>query len=297
MIDQAENLRKLMGQIKKQKDINPVGESKTKVISISSGKGGVGKTNFSVNFAISLRRLGHSVAIIDADIGLSNIDILLGLNITNTISDIIFNDKDIFDVMVTGPEDIKIISGGSGLKELSLLNNDNFPKLIKEIEKIQNSFDFIIIDTGAGISSAVTDFIMVSNEVIVICTPDPTSIMDSYTLIKSIIQTDYKGKINIVCNQVINRSEGKAIFDKLYNAINNFLSVQVEYLGYIEKNELINQAVRNQVPFTISHPNSPLSKRISLMTMSYLNDVSSKNQENKVSFAKKIVDIFLKRSD
>lgn len=297
MIDQADKLRKIMQSRDIDNESDPISLSKAKVIAVSSGKGGVGKTNFAINFAISLRRLGYEVAIIDADIGLSNIEILAGVNINNTISDIIFSDKNIFDIMADGPEGIKIISGGSGLKELKLLKDDNFPKLILEIEKLQSTIDYIIIDTGAGISKSVIDFIMTSNEVIIISTPDPTSLMDSYTLIKSIIYTGFVGKINIVSNLVNNRNEGKEIFDRLYNATNNFLRTQISYLGYIEKDELVNHAVRNQIPFIVSHPNSPISKKINVMAMNYLGNGSLVIENERTSFAKKILDIFLKRGD
>ncbi len=297
MIDQAENLRKIMKSKNIDNQIEQISPNKAKVIAISSGKGGVGKTNFALNFSISLRRLGYEVVVIDADIGLSNIEILAGINANSTISDIIFSDKDIFEIMINGPEGIKIISGGSGLKELTLLKDDNLPKLIQEIERLQSVTDYIVIDTGAGISNSVTDFIMISDEVIIICTPDPTSLMDSYTLIKSIIYTGFTGKINIVCNLVKDRNEGKEIFEKICNASKNFLRVQINYLGYIERNDMVNFAVRNQIPFIISHPNSVLSKRINIMAMGYLGDRSLEVENNKTSFAKRIFDVFFKRGD
>lgn len=294
-MDQAEKLRRIM----KSKDqgsekVNLV-EKKAKVLSISSGKGGVGKTNFAINFSISLKKLGYEVVIIDADIGLGNVEILSGVSLKNTISDVVFANKSIVEIMGDGPEGIKIISGGSGLKELELLNNENLPKLIKEIEKLQSLVDYIIIDTGAGISPVVIDFIMVSSEVIVVSTPDPTSIMDSYILIKSLVLTGFTGKLNIVANLVNNRNEGKEVFDKLSNASRNFLRVETNYLGYIERNDLVNYAVRNQTPFVISHPNSSISKRINIMTMSYLNEEDVTKDNDNTSFAKKILDIFKKR--
>lgn len=297
MIDQAAKLREMMK--KKFEDEKPKANSnkKARVLAISSGKGGVGKTNFAINFSISLRRLGYEVVILDADIGLSNIEIISGVSLSNSLSDIVFSNKDIFEIMGNGPEGVKIISGGSGLKELKLLDNENFNKLIGQIEKLQESTDFIVIDTGAGISNSVINFIMTADEVIIICTPDPTSLMDSYTLIKSLVYSGFSGKINIVSNLVNNRNEGREIFNKLYNTVENFLRVQIKYFGYIERNRLIRNAVINQVPFIISHPKDPDAKRINVMAMNYLDAKSPPFEEEKTSFARRILDIFAKRGD
>lgn len=296
MNDQAEKLRKLMTDNTSNKIEPSISSSKAKVISISSGKGGVGKTNFAINFSITLKRLGYDVAIIDADIGLSNIEILSGTHMKYSISDMIYSNKDIFEIIENGPEDIKIISGGSGFKELKLFEKENFDKLLCEIEKLQSTVDYIIIDTGAGISPTVIDFVMTTEEVIVISTPDPTSIMDSYTLIKSILNNGFKGKINLISNLVTNRKEGKEIFNKLFNTVKNFLKVEIFYLGYIEKSNIVNNAVRNQIPFVISHPKDNISKKINVIALNYMEEPSIVD-DNKVSFAKKIFDIFSRRDD
>src|SRR5690554_3993481 len=159
MIDQAAKLREMM-RAKHKDEVEKNHNKKARVLAISSGKGGVGKTNFAINFSISLRRLGYDVVILDADIGLSNIEIISGVSLNSSLSDIVFANKDIFEIMGNGPEGVKIISGGSGLKELKLLDGDNFNKLIGEIEKLQAATDFIVIDTGAGISKSVINFVM-----------------------------------------------------------------------------------------------------------------------------------------
>ena len=295
-MDQAKKLREIMNSNNYDIDDAPVVGKRAKVISISSGKGGVGKTNFAINFAISLRKLGNEVVIIDADIGLGNVEILTGVNLKNTISDIVFLNKDITEIMGEGPEGIKIISGGSGLKELTLLKDENLPFLISEIDKLQSLVDYIIIDTGAGISSVVINFIMASTEVIVISTGDPTSIMDSYILIKSLVASGFKGNINIVANQIKNRNEANEVYIKLKNASNNFLKVQTYYLGYIERNDIVNSAVRNQTPFTVSHPSSPTSNRIMEITKNIIENKEQSEHNDTIGFAKKLMTIF-KRGD
>ncbi len=302
MNDQAEKLRELMisnnnlssSDNRNRKFSNLT--KKAKIISVSSGKGGVGKTNFAINFSISLKRLGYNVVIIDADIGLSNIEILSGVHMKYSISDIVFSNKGIFEIMENGPEDIKLISGGSGFKELRLFEENNFHKLIEEIEKLQSIFDYIIIDTGAGISKSVTDFIMTTEEVIVVSTPDPTSIMDSYTLVKAILNSGFKGKINVISNLVNTRKEGREIFNKLHSTVKNFLKVEIFYLGYIEKSNIVNNAVRNQIPFVISYPKDSISKKVNMIAMNYIEEFSPQ-EDSKFNFAKKFFDIFSRKDD
>lgn len=296
MNDQAAKLRKLMSQSNNRNSYSSHKENnKAKIISISSGKGGVGKTSFAINFSISLKRLGYEIAIIDADIGLSNIEILSGININYSISDIIFSNKSIFDIMVTGPEGIKIISGGSGFKEFKLFEEDNFLRLIEEIEKLQSIVDYIIIDTGAGISETVIDFIMTTEEVILVCTPDPTSLMDSYILIKSLLNSGFSGKIKLISNLVSNRKQGLEIFEKLQSTVKNFLKFKINYLGYIEKSSIASNAIQKQVPFIISNPNSSISKKINIIAMNFLEDSHVIANDNKeISFSEKIFRIFNK---
>lgn len=296
MNDQAAKLRKLMSQSNNRNSYSSHKENnKAKIISISSGKGGVGKTSFAINFSISLKHLGYEIAIIDADIGLSNIEILLGININYSISDIIFSNKSIFDIMVTGPEGIKIISGGSGFKEFKLFEEDNFLRLIEEIEKLQSIVDYIIIDTGAGISETVIDFIMTTEQVILVCTPDPTSLMDSYILIKSLLNSGFSGKIKLISNLVSNRKQGLEIFGKLQSTIKNFLKFKINYLGYIEKSCIASNAIQKQVPFIISNPNSSISKKINTIAMNFLEDSHVIANDNKeINFSEKIFKILNK---
>lgn len=295
MNDQAEKLRKLMNDSNKENVFLPEEEkakARAKIISISSGKGGVGKTSFAINFAISLGRLGYKIAIIDADIGLSNIEILSGININYSISDIMFSNKSIFDISAIGPEGIKIISGGSGFKEFKLFKEDNFLKLIEEIEKLQATVDYIIIDTGAGISETVIDFVMTTEEVILVCTPDPTSLMDSYILIKALLNNGFTGKINLMSNFVNNRKEGTEIFNKLQSTVESFLKFEINYLGYVEKSNLVSNSIKRQVPFIVSNPNSGISKKINIMAMNFIEGNGSIEE---TSFAQKIFQIFKKR--
>ena len=281
MKDQAEKLRELMKEESSNKN-NTIIKNKAKVLAVTSGKGGVGKTNFAINLAISLKRLGYKVLIFDADIGLANVEILAGVNIEHTIADLFADEKDIYEIIGEGPEGIKIISGGSGFNEVFIMSYENTDKLLKEIEKLESSMDFIIIDTGAGVSNIILHFVMAADEVILITTPDPTSLMDGYTMIKALTTNGYKGKLNVVANIVSNRMEAENVFYKLNKASNNFLNVKLNFLGYLEKSNIVNKAVINQRPFLLSDPRSIISKKINIIALNFVdsNDLKEIDQGN-----------------
>jgi flagellar biosynthesis protein FlhG len=296
MKDQAEKLRELM----REKVGNGVKSSqqsknKAKVLAITSGKGGVGKTNFAVNLAISIKRLGYRVLVLDADLGLANIEIITGTNIKYTIADLIARNIDIHEIISHGPEGIKFISGGSGLQELSIMDDKNIQRLLVEIERLEYLTDYIIIDTGAGISNTVINFVMAADEVILITTSDPTSVMDAYTMIKTLTNNGYRGKLNIVTNIVSGRKEATDTFNKLDMASNSFLKVKLHFLGYLERNSIVNKAVKEQTPFIISNPKSTLSKKINIMALRFIDSNDNNHQEEYISFTQKFKNLLFGR--
>lgn len=300
MPDQAEKLRNL---IKKDRNINVNSfatnekEKKSKVISITSGKGGVGKTNFTINLAISLKRLGYEVVVFDADIGLANIDIVSGTITKYTISNLLKDGLDIFEVIHEGPEGIKILSGGTGINELTLIDDKSINKIIDELGKLERFSDFILIDTGAGIHNSVTDFIMSSDEVIVITTPDPTSITDSYTLIKTLVLKGYKRQLNVVINMVDNRANAYEIFDKLNRVTDKFLNIELNFLGFLDRNNIVSNAVRKQVPFVISNPYHQISKKINIIALNTAKGINVLPDHQPKSFVEKLKYFLLKKGD
>lgn len=295
-MDQAKKLRELMEKDNPiLKEEEPKGgdiTNKARIVSISSGKGGVGKSNFSINFALSLIKKGYKVAIIDADVGLGNIEILLGIEVKNTISDLIVGDKEITEILGEGPLGLKVISGGKGLQELDNMTEENIAKVLEGIGQLENLVDFILIDTGAGISQVVIDFILASEEVVVITTPDPTSIMDSYILVKTLNLKAYRGKVNLVSNMVDSSKEGKITYKKISRAASNFLSMETNYLGYISKDDRVNKSVRNQIPFNIGYPTSKIVKEIEHIIDNFLWVNTFVEKE---SFSDKLFKIFKKR--
>lgn len=291
MKDQAERLRELMRNKEKSRAAN----KKAKVLAITSGKGGVGKTNFAINLAISIKRLGHKVLVLDADLGLANVEILTGTNAKYTILDLILGRKSINEIIIHGPEEIKLISGGSGLEELSVMEDENIIRLIEELERLESSIDFIIIDTGAGISNLVTKFVMAADEVIIVTTPDPTSIMDAYTMIKTLINNGYESKLNVVTNMVNNKKEAITTFNKLNMAANNFLKTELNFLGFLERSNLVSRAVKEQIPFILSNPRSTISKRINFMALKFVETNNGVKMDKKDSFTSKLKNLLFKR--
>ena len=188
MHDQAERLRQLLKNSKNSTQSNNLKKmtSNTRIIAVTSGKGGVGKTNFTINLAISLSNLGYSVIVIDADIGLANVDVLLGLTPKETLTSVLNQNKRITDIIIDGPNGVKIIAGGSGIYDMLQLDNNSLEYFKNQLLEIENQFDFVLIDTGAGISETVMGFVISANEVILITTPEPTSITDAYALIKAL---------------------------------------------------------------------------------------------------------------
>lgn len=268
MKDQAERLRRIISNLEKDVSENRR-TNRAKVLAVTSGKGGVGKTNVAVNFAISLKLLGYKVLILDVDFGLANVDIITGTNVKNTISDCIKLGLDIEEVINEGPEGIKIISGGSGFYELSIMNEENIDKFLNLIEKLESTMDFIIIDTGAGVSNTVLKFVMAAEEAIIVTTPEPTSIMDSYTMIKALMLNGYRGKLNILANIVNSRREAYSIYNKLETVSQNYLKCNLNFLGYIEKSDTVTKAVRNQTPFILFDPKDSISKSIKVMALKF----------------------------
>ena len=250
MLDQAEALRKLVLASKEEPK-----EKNVKVFTITSGKGGVGKSNFVVNLAISLQKEGKRVLIFDADIGMGNDDVLMGIFPRYNIIDVIKDRVSIDDAIVEGPEGIHLLPGGTGLNNIEDLKKEERESFISKIDKLEG-YDYIFIDTGAGINRSVLAFIASSNEVIFILTPEPTSLTDGYSLIKALKHFKINTTTNIVVNRVFDKKEGEKTFEKFNMATEKFLEVSTSYLGCIHEDRKLTMAVRSQTPVVIEYPNS-----------------------------------------
>lgn len=261
MSDQAEMLRRIVGDRNGvMAEGNRIPEKRARVITVTSGKGGVGKTSITVNLAIALSRLGLKVAILDVDFGLANIDLLFGIAPKYTLLDLVREEKSIFEVLTDGPNNIKFLSGGSGVEELVSLDRRKLRKFIGNIALLDKLYDIILIDTGAGLSQNVMSFIMAADEIILVTTPEPTSITDAYALVKMVSRRDMRKIIRVVVNMAETVREAENIANKLIVVSEKFLSLKLTKLGYILYDDIVVKAIKQQEPFCISHPRSQAAR-------------------------------------
>ncbi len=258
-MDQAERLRNIVKQQSVKKHL-------ARVITVTSGKGGVGKSNVSVNLAIQLSRLGKKVVILDADFGLANIEVMLGLRPKYNLADMMFHGKSVQDILTPGPEEIGFISGGSGIMELVNMDKDQIQSLIMTMYDLDQVADIVLIDTGAGISDAVIDLVMCSTEVLLVATPEPTSITDAYALLKTMrrqvsFDSD-KMTVRMIGNRVHSYEESKELYYKLNTVSRKFLQMDMEYMGAIPEDMKLQNAVRKQQPVSIVFPDAPASRAL-----------------------------------
>ncbi|WZL74862.1 MinD/ParA family protein [Clostridiaceae bacterium 35-E11] len=281
MKDQAEKLREMITNIKKRnqdltKDTSFINgtnvRNNARIIAITSGKGGVGKSNFTINLGLALTKVGYKVTILDADLGLANIDVIVGLIPKYTLAHVIRSEKTIEEIIVEGPNGIKLISGGSGLKELVDLTNEQLLHLINNLKHVEKFSDFILIDTGAGINNSVLSFVNAASEIILVTTPEPTSITDAYAMIKNILSKDKDKIINVLINRVESYQEGLEIFNKLNTAAQRFLKAQLTSLGYLFDDILVSRSVKSQNPFILKYPNSLISKGVDEIAARLINE-------------------------
>jgi flagellar biosynthesis protein FlhG len=265
MGDQAEELRKLMSQSSAQEMqhlITPVDTQtkKTRIITVTSGKGGVGKTNMSVNMAIAYARRGKKVVVMDADLGLANVNVMLNIIPRFTLFHVMRRQKTMKEITEKTEYGISIVSGASGLAKIANLNEEERKNFIHELESLTDA-DVIIIDTSAGVNNNVIDFVAAAEDAVIITTPEPTAITDAYGLIK-IIATEYESLsigLKLVVNRVKSAAEAKKVADRMTNIAGQFLNLKVDYLGYIYDDPVVSQGVLRQKPFLVIDPRARAS--------------------------------------
>lgn len=266
-MDQAEKLRNVI-KLKNQKP-------NARVITITSGKGGVGKSNIAVNLAVQMQKLGKKVLIFDADFGLANVEVMFGSIPEYNLSDMIYRGKGIREIITEGPMGIGFISGGTGISGLNNLTRDQVLYFVKCLKELDELADVIIVDTGAGISDHVLEFVMASPEVLLITTPEPSSLTDSYSLLKTLYRNPHfapeRTDIHVISNRVTSMEEGQNVYDKLNSVVAQFLQGKIDFLGMIPQDPALEKAVRQQKTVSISSPLSKSAKAFEVMASNLLN--------------------------
>lgn len=269
MNDQASALRQIVQNIKNQRSRLP--DEGARVVCVTSGKGGVGKTNFAVNLAISLSKKGLRTLIIDSDFGLANVDVVMGVNPEFDLSHVVNFKKEIKDVIFDGPNGVRIVSGGSGVFELLTLPETRLASIVDNLLALEDLADVIIFDTGAGVNANVLKLISSSQETIVVTTPEPTAIMDAYALIKTVLQDQQDVRMRLVVNKAENIIEAEDALSKFSAVVRLYLQAEMEPLGYILSDSSVSKAVRLQRPFVLSFPKSVAAKNMETITWKFMN--------------------------
>ncbi|MGE5397859.1 MAG: MinD/ParA family protein [Chitinophagales bacterium] len=267
MKDQADKLRNMANNLKNkiEADIS-TGFKHARVIVITSGKGGVGKTNIAINLSIIMSQMGCRVILMDADMGLANVDIVLGISPRHNLYHVLKKEKEIKDIIISGPNGVRIVPGGSGIVELANLPEKDIKSAVTELGKLDLECEYLIIDTGAGLSNNVMSFVVEANEIIVVTTPEPTALTDAYGIIKAASAREAKGKIFVIVNRAASEAEGVLVGQKLKSIANKFLDVDVDVLGHIIDDRSVEESVRRQEPFVLRFPNSGATKDLKIIS-------------------------------
>ncbi len=230
------------------------------VLAVTSGKGGVGKTNVSTNLSLCMAAENRRVILLDADLGLGNLDVLMNLNSRYNLSHVVSGSRSFEEVIQVGPGGVEVICGGSGIESMANLSNFQRQRLIEEMDQLQARSDVLIIDTGAGIHSSVIGFCLAADHTLVVTTPEPTAMTDAYAMIKVLASKHYPGRISLLVNMAQSPAEGKKIFRQIADVAGRFLNTPVYEAGVICKDDCLLQAVRKREPVVQAFPKATVSK-------------------------------------
>ena len=272
MADQAENLREL---VRKKQEI--------RVVSVASGKGGVGKSLISVNLAIALSRLGVRALVVDADFGLANIDVMLGVTSKYNVSHFLKGEKELHEIIQLGHEGVRFISGGSGMNELLNMDEEQLAELLSGLVQLDAPIDFIIIDNGAGINDNILQMILASSETIVVTTPEPTAILDAYALVKTIVKRDNSHPLHVLINKCDNKKEAQRVQEGFIEVIGRHLGKNIDPLGLIMYDHEAPSSIKRQIPITVSAPESGTSVSINQIARALIDLPGEKASDNFLS--------------
>ncbi len=231
-----------------------------RAIAVASGKGGVGKTSITVNLAVCLARMGNRVTIFDADFGLANAEVLLGIAPPYSLFEVLYGNMTLDEIAVSGPYGIKVISGGSGFLEMANLDHSRRRQLLAMFSGFFNRDEIVLIDTSAGINKNVLGFVAAAAEVIIVVTPEPTSLTDAYALIKILANFKLHAEVNVIVNRAADKIEAMRTLEKISAACGRFLEIRINFLGWLPEDRQVLQAVKNQLPYCMANRRSPAAR-------------------------------------
>ena len=294
MRDQAENLRKMVQEKEDKEQLNSSVESSAddfnsaRIYTVTSGKGGVGKSNFTANLALALQEKGEKVILFDADLGMANLDVILGVTPNYNLNHVISGEKNLSDIILKGPNNIPLIPGGSGIEELANLSRYQLNNLISSWSDLEEEYDIILIDTGAGLSQVVINFILAADETLVISTSEPTSITDAYGVVKVLSNHNQKIDIKLVINQATDK-EGNKIANRLIKTAGEFLDIEIDLLGVLPEDRSVIKAVKKRKPFLLEYPKSKVTKKMKTLGAEL---IGKEEEEESKGFTGFLKDVF-----
>ena len=293
MSDQAAALRRIVRSMRETRgtcetaSIQPAG---ARVVTVTSGKGGVGKTNFSVNLALGLAQKGKKVLIIDADFGFANVDLLLGATPEHDLSQLISGERRVEEIMCSGPMGVKFVSGGSGVLDLQGIEERRLSCVVEALLELERFADIIIFDTGAGISGNILRMVEASAEVVIVTTPEPTAIMDAYSLLKTVVLKDNTDtEMSLVINKAESRGEAERTMDRFSGIVRHYLGKNIRPIGYILNDEAVIKAVKRQAPFILSFPKCEASDCMRNIVSEFLREERMEKKPGLRSFFKNLL--------
>ncbi len=289
--DQAKTLRNI-GNVKVSEQLSGSTDHPTRVYAITSGKGGVGKTAVVANTAVSLAKLGKKVLILDADLGLANIDVVFGLAPKYNLNHFFAGENELPEILADGPHGIKILPAGSGVQNFTRLDSQQKLRLLDGLDLMHNDFDYVLIDTEAGISENVTYFNTAAQEILIVTTPEPTAITDAYALMKLLSTQYHEKRFNLVVNQIQNENEALDVYRKLTMVSNRYLDISIDFLGSVPADRQMVDAIRKQQVIVDLYPSSKISTAFANLAVTICAEQPPSEAKGGVQFFwKKLLDI------
>ena len=287
-MNQAEGLKRLVGNAGEKGVPNTAGKL-SRVICITSGKGGVGKSNLAVNLSLVLSQQGLRVVLFDGDLGMANVDVLMGLYPPYNLTDFLYEKKTLQDIMALGPCGLRVIPGGSGIAQLANATPSQQDRFMNGLLELEGEVDLVLIDTSAGLGYNVLRFVSAAHELIVVTTPEPTAITDAYSIIKVVSNYKLHPRVGLVVNRVRSEEEALQVSHKIERVSQQYLDITVDYLGSVYEDVKVGEAVRKQAPFVISHPRSKAAESVRKLAAKLNGDFCSREETQGLSgFVKKI---------